>query len=173
MPTLLYLLSGIVMFPHYFQFLTPLIFLLIAVLPGQLKGKNLRKIAYYGIILYVINQGSFSYWRSWEEYNSPYLDDIGYTKALAQKIAEECSDKPQIRFVSRHEIKNTDEIFHYRFDPHFEGLNKTGTIFCRSILVFQNKLLLQSPIVSWYLQQQEPLKKMELYNNQIWITGKQ
>ena len=173
MPTLLYLFSGIVMFPHYFQFLTPLIFLLIAVLPGQLEGKTLRKIAYYGIILYIINQGSFSYWRSWEEYNSPYLDDIGYTKVLAQKIAEECIDKPQIRFVSRHEIKNADEIFHYRFDPHFEELNKTGTLFCQSILVFQNKLLLQSPILSWYLQQQEPLKKMEIYNNQIWITGKQ
>ena len=172
LPTLLYLFSGIVMFPHYFQFLTPLLFLLIAVLPGQLEGKTLRKIAYYGIILYVINQGSFSYWRSWEEYNSPYLDDIGYTKVLAQKIAEECIDKPQIRFVSRHEIKNADEIFHYRFDPHLEGLNKTGTLFCHSILVFQNKLLLQSPIVSWYLQQQEPLKKMEIYNNQIWITGK-
>mgnify|MGYP001467552276 CR=1 FL=1 len=137
------------------------------------EGKTLRKIAYYGIILYIINQGSFSYWRSWEEYNSPYLDDIGYTKVLAHKIAEECIDKPQIRFVSRHEIKNADEIFHYRFDPQFEELNKTGTLFCQSILVFQNKLLLQSPILSWYLQQQEPLKKMEIYNNQIWITGKQ
>ena len=102
-----------------------------------------------------------------------YFNDIGYTKVLAQKIAEECNDKPQIRFASRHEIKNADEMFHYRFDSQLARLNKTGTLFCHSILVFQNKLLLQSPIVSWYLQQLEPLKKMEIYNNQIWITGKQ
>ncbi len=171
MPTLLYLLSGIVMFPHYFQFLTPLLFLLVAVLPGQLKGKYLRKIAYYGVILYVINQGIFSYWRAWEEYSSPYLSDIGYTEVLAHKIVEECSDKPRISFVSRLGIKKADEMFHYRFDPQLEGLNKTGSLFCHSILVFQDKLLLQSPIVSWYLNQLEPLKKMGVYNNQIWIMG--
>ena len=173
MPTLLYLLSGIVMVPHYFQFLTPLLFLLVAVLPGQLKSKTLRKIAYCGVALFVINQGSFSYWRSWEEYKSPYLDDIGYTNVLAHKISEECSDKPHIRFASKREIKNADEMFHYRFDPQLEELNKTGSLFCHSILVFQNKLLFQSPILSLYLQQLEPLKKMEKYNNQIWIMGKQ
>ena len=172
MPTLLYLLSGIVMFPHYFQFLTPLLFLLIAVLPGQLEGKTLRKIAYYGIIMYVINQGSFSYWRSWEEYKAPYLDDIGYTKVLAQSVAENCRDYPQIRFASKLGLKNTDEMFHYLFEPQLKVLKKTGTLFCRSILVFQNKLLLQSPIVNWYLQQLEPLKKLEVHNNQIWIAGK-
>ena len=99
MPTLLYLLSGIVMVPHYFQFLTPLLFLLVAVLPGQLKSKTLRKIAYCGVTLFVINQGSFSYWRSWEEYKSPYLDDIGYTKVLANNIAENCLETHQIRFA--------------------------------------------------------------------------
>jgi hypothetical protein len=65
-----------------------------------------------------------------------------------------------------------DEIFHHRFEPELEELNKTGTLFCHSILVFQNKLLLQSPIVNWYLQQLEPLKKLEVHNNQIWIAGK-
>ena len=160
------------MFPHYFQFLNPLIFLLVAILPGQLEGKTLRKIAFFGVFLYVINQGIFSYWRSWEEYNYPYLDDIGYTNVLAQKIAEECIDKPQIRFASVREIKNTDEMFHYRFDQQLEGLKKTGELTCHSILVFQNKLLLQSHLVSWYLQQLKPLKKIEVFNNQIWITGK-
>jgi len=173
MPTLLYLLSGIVMVPHYFQFLTPLLFLLVAVLPGQLKSKTLRKIAYCGVTLLVINQGSFSYWRSWEEYKSPYLDDIGYTKVLAHTVAENCLDTPQIRFASKRGLKNADEMFRYRFDPELNKLKTTGTLFCHSILVFQNKLLLQSPIVSWYLQQLEPLKKMEKYNNQIWIMGKQ
>ena len=173
LPTLLYLLSGIVMVPHYFQFLTPLLFLLVAVLPGQLKSKTLRKIAYCGVTLVVINQACFSYWRSWEEYKSPYLDDIGYTKALAHSVANNCRDSPQIRFASKRGLKNADEMFRYRFDPELNKLKTTGTLFCHSILVFQNKLLLQSPIVSWYLQQLEPLKKMEKYNNQIWIMGKQ
>ena len=172
LPTCLYLVSGIVMFPHYFQFLTPLLFLLLAVLPSQLNSKTLRKIAYFVIIMYVINQGSFSYWRSWEEYKSPYLDDVGYTKVLAHKIAKECSDTPQIRFATIRGIKNAEEMFHYRFDPQLEKLKKTGTSFCHSILVFQNKLFIKSPIVSWYLQLLEPIKKMEEYNSQIWIMGR-
>ena len=173
LPTLLYLLSGIVMFPHYFQFLNPLIFLLLAVLPYQLKCKTLKKIAYFGVILIAINQAIFSYWRAWEEYNSPYLDDIGYTEVLAHTVAENCLDTPKIRFASRRGLKNADEMFHYRFDPKLAKLNKKGTLFCHSMLVFQNKLMLQSPIVSLYLQQLEPLKKMVKYNNQIWILGKQ
>ncbi len=172
LPTFLYLISGISMYPHYFQFLTPMLFILIAVLPSLLGSKNLRKIAYFLVILYVINQSSFSYWRTWEEYKSPYLNDIGYTKVLAKKVAKECIDKPQIRFASIRGIKNADEMFHYRFDPMLEILNKTGTSSCHSILVFQNKLLLQSSIASWYLKQLEPLMKMEKYNNQIWIMGK-
>ena len=159
------------MFPHYFQFLTPLLFLLTAVLPSQLNSKKLRKIAYCLVVLFVINQGSFSYWRSWEEYKSPYLDDIGYIKVLAEKIAEHCSDKPQIRFASKLGIKKADEMFHYLFDPNFNGLNNTGTLLCHSILVFQNKLFLQSHILSWYIKKLEPIKKMEEHNSQIWIMG--
>ena len=161
------------MFPHYFQFLTPLLFLLAAVLPGQLNSKKLKTLAYCLVTLFVINQACFSYWRSWEEYKAPYLDDIGYTEVLARSVAENCLDTPKIRFASRRGLKNTGDMFRYRFDPQLAGLNKTGTLFCHSILVFQNKLLLQSPIVSWYLQQIETLKKMEKYGNQIWIMGKQ
>ena len=171
MPILLYFASGIVMFPHYFQFLTPLIFLLAAVLPSQLNSKKIRKIAYCLVILFILNQAFFSYWRSWEESKSPYLDDIGYIKVLAEKIAGQCSDKPQIRFASKLGLKNADEMFHYLFDPEFKGLNKTGTLLCHSILVFQNKLFLQSHILSWYLKKLEPIKKMEEHNSQIWIMG--
>ena len=92
---------------------------------------------------------------------------------LALSVAENCRDTPQIRFASKSGLKNADEMFRYRFDPELNKLKTTGTLFCHSILVFQNKLLFQSPIVSWYLQQLEPLKKMGKYNNQIWIMGKQ
>ena len=173
LPTLLYLISGITMQPHYYQFLTPLLFLLIALLPGQLKSRKLRKLAFCGITLIVINQAGFSYWRAWEEYKSPYLNDIGYTNVLALTLAEHCIDTPQIRFVSRRGLKNAGNMFRYRFEPQLADLNKTGTLFCQDILVFQNKLLLQSPLVSWYLQQLKPLKKMEAHNNQIWIMGRQ
>ena len=143
-----------------------------ALSPSSKESKRIKIISYFLLILFVINQGSFSYWRSWEEYKSPYLDDIGYIKILANKIAGHCSDKPQIRFASKHGLKNTDEMFHYLFEPQFKGLNKTGTILCHSILVFQNKLFLQSRILSWYLKQLEPIKKMEEYNSQIWIMGR-
>ena len=157
--------------PHYFQFLTPLVFLILATLPGQITHSTKRKIAWAGIVAVVLIQGSFSYWRAWEEYLSPNLDDIGYTQVLAQVVAEHCKDYPQIRFVSGFGIKNAGAMFRYRFDPELAELKREGTSYCKNIFVFQNKLRLQFPTVSWYLQQLTTVNKLEAYNNQIWIIG--
>ena len=173
LPTLLYLVSGIFMVPHYFQFLTPLVFLLLATLPRQIKHTTKRKIAWSGILAIVLIQGSFSYWRAAEEYRSPYLDDVGYTQVLARVVAEQCQDYPQIRFISGRGFKNARGMFSYRFDPELAEFNRSGTLDCQSLLVFQNKLLEQSPIVNWYLQLLKPLLKLEAHNNQIWIMGNQ
>ena len=62
-------------------------------------------------------------------------------------------------------------MFHYRFDPELAELKREGTSYCKNILVFQNKLRLQFPTVSWYLQQLTTVNKLEAYNNQIWIIG--
>jgi hypothetical protein len=173
LPTLLYLVSGIFMVPHYFQFLTPLVFLLLATLPSQIKHTTKRKIAWSGILAIVLIQGSFSYWRAAEEYRSPYLDDVGYTQVLARVVAEQCQDYPQIRFVSERGIKNAGEMFQYRFDPELAEFNREGTLHCKTLLVFQNKLFAQSPVVNWYLQLLTPVLKLETHNNQIWIMGNQ
>ena len=171
LPTLLYQFLGIVMEPHYFQFLTPLVFLILATLPGQITHSTKSKIAWGGIVAVVLIQGSFSYWRAREEYLSPNLDDIGYTQVLAQVVAEHCKDYPQIRFVSGFGIKNAGAMFRYRFDPELAELKREGTSYCKNIFVFQNKLRLQFPTVSWYLQQLTTVNKLEAYNNQIWIIG--
>ena len=173
LPTLLYFVSGIIMVPHYFQFLTPLVFLILASLPGQIKHTTKRKIAWSGILAIVLIQGGFSYWRATEEYRSPYLDDVGYTQVLARVVASQCQDYPQIRFISVRRFKNAGRMFSYRFDPELAKLNRSGTLNCQSLLVFQNKLLEQSPIVNWYLQLLKPLLKIEVHNNQIWIMGYQ
>ena len=161
------------MVPHYFQFLTPLVFLLLATLPRQIKHTTKRKIAWSGILAIVLIQGSFSYWRAAEEYRSPYLDDVGYTQVLARVVAEQCQDYPQIRFISGRGFKNVGGMFSYRFDPELAEFNRSGTLDCQSLLVFQNKLLEQSPIVNWYLQLLKPVLKLEVHNNQIWIMGNQ
>ena len=69
-------------------------------------------------------------------------------------------------------LKNADEMFYYLFDLEFKGLKNKGTLLCHSMLVFQNKLFLQSHILSWYLKKIEPIKKMEEHNSQIWIMGR-
>jgi len=43
---------------------------------------------------------------------------------------------------------------------------------CQTASILQNKLSLQCPTVSWYLQQLTPVKKLEAYNNQKWIIEK-
>ncbi len=170
-PTLLYQFSGISMVPHYFQFLTPLLFLLLAILPGQIKNPIKFKIAWSSILVIVIIQGSFSYWRAAEEHRSPYLDDIGYTKVLTKVVAENCKDNPNIQFVSNHGYKNASKFFHFRFDPELTEFNRSGTLFCVTLITFQNKLLKMSPIVSWHLRSLKPILKLEEHNNQIWIMG--
>jgi hypothetical protein len=173
LPTFLYLISGISMVPHYFQFLTPLVFLMLAILPGQIKHPTKRKIAWSGILTVVLIQGCFSYWRAVEENRSPYLDDVGYTKVVANVVSERCQDNPQIRFVSERGIKNAGEMFQYRFVPELEELTREGTLHCKTLLVFQNKLFAQSPVVNWYLKLLTPEFKLETHNNHIWVMGKQ
>ena len=173
LPVLLYLFSGIYMLPHYFQFLTPLMFLLVATLPGQTKHPTKRKIAWSCILVIVIIQGSFSYWRAAEEHRSPYLDDIGYTQVLAKVVAEQCKDNPQIRFVSNYGFRNAGKFFRFRFDPELAEFDRMGTLHCKLLLTFQNKLLEKSPIVNWHLRLLKPVLKLEVHNNQIWIMGDQ
>jgi len=173
LPVLLYQFSGIYMEPHYFQFLTPLMFLLVATLPGQIKHPTKRKIAWSCILVIVIIQGSFSYWRAAEEHRSPYLDDIGYTQVLAKVVAEQCKDNPQIRFVSNRGFRDAGKWFHFRFDPELAEFDRTGTLHCKLLLAFQNKLLEKSPIVNWHLRLLKPVLKLEVHNNQIWIMGDQ
>ena len=173
LPVLLYQFSGIYMEPHYFQFLTPLMFLLVATLPGQTKHPTKRKIAWSCILVLVIIQGSFSYWRAAEEHRSPYLDDIGYTQVLAKEVAEQCKDNPQIRFVSNYGFRDAGKYFRFRFDPELAEFDRTGTLHCKLLLTFQNKLLEKSPIVNWYLRKLKPVLKLEVHNNQIWIMGDQ
>jgi len=170
LPVLLYQFSGIYMEPHYFQFLTPLMFLLVATLPGQIKQPTKRKIAWICILVIVIMQGSFSYWRAAEEHRSPYLNDIGYTQVLTKVVAEQCKDNPQIRFVSNRGFVY-DKWFHFRFDPELAEFDRTGVLHCKLLLIFQNKLLEKSPIVNWYLRKLKPVLKLESHNNQIWIIG--
>jgi len=173
LPVLLYQFSGIYMEPHYFQFLTPLMFLLVATLPGQTKHPIKRKIAWSCILVIVIIQGSFSYWRAAEEHRTPYLDDIGYTQVLAKEVAEQCKDNPRIRFVSNYGFRDAGKFFRFRFDPELAEFDRTGTLHCKLLLTFQNKLLEKSPIVNWYLRLLKPVLKLEVHNNQIWIMGDQ
>ena len=173
LPVLLYQFSGIYMEPHYFQFLTPLMFLLVATLPGQTKHPTKRKIAWSCILVIIIIQGSFSYWRAAEEHRSPYLDDIGYTQVLVKVVAEQCKDNPQIRFVSNYGFSHAGKWFHFRFDPELAEFDRTGTLHCKLLLIFQNKILDKSPIVNWHLRQLKPVLKLEVHNNQIWIIGDQ
>ena len=161
------------MVPHYFQFLTPLVFLMLAILPGQVRHPTKRKIAWSGILTVVLIQGCFSYWRAVEENRSPYLDDVGYTKVVANVVSERCQDNPQIRFVSERGIKNAGEMFQFRFVPELEELTREGTLHCKTLLVFQNKLFAQSPVVNWYLKLLTPEFKLETHNNHIWVMGKQ
>ncbi len=171
-PVTAIVISGMAMHAHYFQYLTPLIFILVSTLLYNLHSKLYKSIAWVGIIVVVISHGIFSYWRAWEERKAPYLDDIGYTHVLAEVVAERCTDDPQIRFFTTQGVKAAGPIFYYRYDSELEKLDRSGKLICREMIVFQNKLIKQSDLINWHLKQLNPMIKLESNNNKIWIMGK-
>ena len=69
--------------------------------------------------------------------------------------------------------RDAGKFFRFRFDPELAEFDRTGTLHCKSLLTFQNKLLEKSPIVNWHLRLLKPVLKLEVHNNQIWIMGDQ
>ena len=83
-----FFLTGMHMTPHHYQFLTPLLAFNLTLLASF---KQHKKIITPILLLCIIMQGSFSYWRALSEYKKPYATDIGYADQFTNYFANNCN----------------------------------------------------------------------------------
>ena len=74
--TFFYVILGMWMAAHHYQYLSPTIALLLAV--GLNFQKKHSKIIIISISFVIFSQGFYSYWRASSESIRPYITDIGY-----------------------------------------------------------------------------------------------
>ena len=84
-----FFLSGMHMTPHHYQFLTPLLAFNLTLLASF---KQHKKIITPLLLLCILMQGSFSYWRAYSEYKKPYVTDIGYSDQFTNYITNNCTN---------------------------------------------------------------------------------
>ncbi|MBT5175630.1 MAG: hypothetical protein HOL93_03655 [Candidatus Marinimicrobia bacterium] len=156
---LMFLLVGMHVHAHHYQFLTPLLALNFAVLVGV---ENKRKKLIISLLLVsIFIQGSFSYWRAYSEYTKPYVTDIGYSDKFTQYYADNC---------------NADSSA-YILDPR--GLqffkSSTGSVdknACGKVVLVMRDHYAQSEIIRWMLEEEYRKTEMVFKDYMIWSANK-
>jgi hypothetical protein len=155
----MFLLVGMHVHAHHYQFLTPLLALNFAVLVGV---ENKRKKLIISLLLVsIFIQGSFSYWRAYSEYTKPYVTDIGYSDKFTQYYADNC---------------NADSSA-YILDPR--GLqffkSSTGSVdknACGKVVLVMRDHYAQSEIIRWMLEEEYRKTEMVFKDYMIWSANK-
>jgi len=153
-----FVITGMHMTPHHYQYLTPLLALNLTLLASFKKHK---KIITPLLLLCILMQGTFSYWRAFSEYKKPYATDIGYYDQFTNYITNNCN-------------KNTTA-----FILNLEGLhsfkNKNNTIgksSCGKLVLVMYDHYDQSKIIRWFLEKNYKKTDMKFKDYQIWSSNK-
>ena len=149
-----FFLTGMHMTPHHYQFLTPLLAFNLTLLASFKKHK---KIITPLLLLCVLIQGSFSYWRAYSEYKKPYVTDIGYSDQFTNYIINNCSAD------STASILNPDGL---HFFQAFKGdLDQKS---CGNLILVLRDHYTQSKIIRWFLKNNYANTDMNFKDYLIW-----
>jgi len=133
-----FFLTGMHMTPHHYQFLTPLLAFNLTLLASF---KQHKKIITPLLLLCILMQGSFSYWRAYSEYKKPYVTDIGYSDQFTNYITNNCNTD------STASILNPDGLY---FFQSFKGDNDKKS--CGKLILVLRDHYTQSKIIRWFLK---------------------
>ena len=133
-----FFLTGMHMTPHHYQFLTPLLAFNLTLLASF---KQHKKIITPILLLCIIIQGSFSYWRALSEYKKPYATDIGYADQFTNYFANNCNaDSTAL-------ILNLGGLYLFQSSKGDHDKKSCGKL----ILVLRDHYT-QSEIIRWFLK---------------------
>ena len=103
--------------------------------------KKLNKIITPLLLLCILIQGSFSYWRAFSEFKKPYATDIGYSDQFTNYITNNCNTD------STASILNPDGLYFFQSSKGDHDKNSCGKL----ILVLRDHYT-QSEIIRWFLK---------------------
>ena len=148
-----FFLTGMHMTPHHYQFLTPLLAFNLTLLASFKQHKKVI----IPLLLCILIQGSFSYWRAYSEYKKPYVTDIGYSDQFTNYITNNCNA----------------ESTAYILDP--SGLNFFQSSkgdhdkkSCGKLILVLRDHYTQSEIIRWFLKKNYAKTDMKFKDYLIW-----
>jgi len=153
-----FVITGMHMTPHHYQYMTPLLAINLTLLASF---KKYKKIITPLLLLCILIQGSFSYWRAFSEYKKPYATDIGYSDQFTDYIANKCS------VDSSAFILNPEGLHSFKYTN-----NSLGENYCGKLILVMRDHYQQSKIIRWFLEKNYKKTAMRFKDYQIWSSNK-
>ena len=154
----LFFITGMHMTPHHYQFLTPLLAFNLTLLASF---KQLKKIITPLLLLSILMQGSFSYWRAFSEFKKPYITDIGYSDQFTNYFANHCNSD------STAYILNPKGLHFFKSSKNILGKSS-----CEKLILVMRDHYYQSKIIRWVLEKNYKKTYMRFKDYQIWSSNK-
>jgi len=157
---ILFLITGMQMVSYHYQFLAPVIALNMSLLISY--EKKYKKLLTFFLMLIILLQGSFSYWRAYSEYKKPYVTDIGYSDKFTNYFNNNC---------------NADSSA-FILDPrglHFFKSSKGDydKKSCGKLILVLSNHYAQSKIVKWFVEKNYVKTNMKFKDYLIWSSNKE
>ena len=153
----LFFITGVHMTPHHYQYLAPVLALSLTFLASIRQIKNIITPL---LLLCILIQGSFSYWRAFSEYKKPYVTDIGFSDKFTNYFSNNCDSD------SSAYILNPEGIHFFVSSKNVFGKNSCGNL----ILVLRDHYT-QSEIIRWILKSYVKTD-LKFKDYQIWSSNK-
>ena len=156
---ILYLLTGMHVHAHHYQFLTPLLALNFALLVSV--EKRYKKLLLSVLLVSIFIQGSFSYWRAYSEYTKPYVTDIGYSEKFSQYLTNNCNAESSAYILDPRGLRY--------FKSSNGSANKND---CGKVVLVMRDHYSQSEIIRWVLEENYRKTEMVFKDYMIWSATK-
>ena len=156
---ILFLLTGMHVHAHHYQFLTPLLALNFALLVG-LERKH-KKLLISLLLVSIFIQGSFSYWRAFSEYKKPYVTDIGYSDKFAQFLTNNCNAESSAYILDPRGLQF--------FKSSSGSADKNA---CGKLVLVMRDHYAQSEIIRWFIEKNYQETEMVFKDYMIWSANK-
>ena len=159
------------MTPHHYQFLTPLLAFNLTLLASF---KQLKKIITPLLLLCILMQGSFSYWRAFSDYRKPYITDVGYSDQFSRYFDDNCNSESSAYILDTQWFRNTNPVFASASAfsiplDKFRAVQDTyGNNSCGMLIFVLRDHYEQSKIIRWILEKNYMQTDMKFKDYLIW-----
>jgi len=157
---ILFLITGMQMVSYHYQFLAPVIALNMSLLISF--EKKFKKLLTSVLMLIILLQGSFSYWRAYSEYKKPYATDIGYSDQFINYITNSCNADSAAYILDLRGL-------HF-FQSSKGDYDKKS---CGKLILVLRDHYAQSKIVRWFVEKNYVKTNMKIKDYIIWSSNKE